>query len=644
MPYRASELRAPKGPRRGLPLWPLAALAGCSLAAVGYLAARADAGRSPVVARMPLPRAACDQIEVMAERPDGARDVLCDRVRETLPGEGTAIVAAQRFVRRVVSATPVERGWVFVTADGTVTHSDTFTGRLHLLGRVPCLDVTSRSTGRAVVIDADGALWTTDGRTPLMKWTLPRRVRSAVFTSAAHGAVALEGGEVMVTRDAGGAWARIDLHGEVAVAVGLLGRDHVEVVTPSGARDLLGDFNSPSFREPGTCPVPTDSRAIGATWRTDERAAQASVGAQETFEVATFDDRCAGATPPSEGPVRQALRAERRTLWCSIARGRRRVRATAPTVAAGIEANVDLGTSAGRVESILWPDAGGRGYLFAWRGRDARGAFRGLSSPDGEPDRLPGALVPDSEVRGHTRVEVIARSGLLVRPGARGDVLYWAADRGAMSLLARPPTACFQVAPRSVGAVMPDGGVAWVQSFPIHGGVAVATVTIGPDGGVRRGGLLAAAGDAVDLGRWGGVTGVVAGPQRETAPGTFHPLDGSPPRQLPHLPPSSPPACAAPRAANDREVVTLWRAVDHMDAVTLAEDGRRTFATVSREELEVRGGETCLRAVTLRDLGRGAIGTTLEARAFGRFEGTRGDEGEQAVSCHVSEDVEGIPL
>ncbi len=604
-------------------MWPLLGLAVLPIGVVVYLvcALRAPPGPRPVALRMPYPRVACDRVEVLAERADGSRDVLCGTVRETLPAEGTATVAAERFVGQVVSATPVARGWVFVTEDGTVTRSDTFTGPLRLLGRVPCVAVRGQSVGRAVLLDGHGEVWTTDGG-PLMNWTLPRRVRSIAFDSETHGAVVLDRGELFVTNNAGDEWVRFDLQGAVAARVTVDHRGVLQASTTDGTQSIVGLGVSGV----GRCSGDAGATSLGRFgWGTDAQASQVSVRAQEVFEVGTSDDRC----EQTGAALRGGSRVDFHGYHCSFSGARRAPAGARPatpdplrwvfveTATEHVEAEVTSGADSALIVRLMW------------RGRDARGAFTGQSGPTlaGMTRPLPG---------GGLQVEAVSREGLLlVSPGH--DALLWARRGGPIGFVATVADYCLE-APASLAAERPGGGVVWARWHQMGDEAIVTALEVGPDGVVRRRRTLAIPRiETVGLGRWDGVMGVVAWSSGEFAATTFYPLDASPPRELPAWPLTPPHACEAP-AVPGGSAVTLWRTYARHAYDIPMEGGRISDHGLhaSRYELEVNAGETCVRSLLMDD-GDVHEPTTLRAQPGDRFEG---DDDGVRLTCVGAADHE----
>lgn len=650
MPYRASELRPPAAPRRAPARWLLAFVAlAVSAGAYAGLARRHAPSRTRP-APSPLPAVACESVEVLATRDDGARDVLCGPVRETLPRRGEPAVAPERFAAPVVTAAPVARGWVFVTADGTITRSDTFTGSLRLLGRVPCFDPSpgpARSAGRVALLDRAGVLWTTDGVAPVTRWTFPSRVRAAVFADAAHGAVVLEHGELLETRDAGRTWPRIDLEHEVAWALALTPRGIVAATTagawrlgPEGPRRVGVHVDGDQAR--GSTGFPTVP---------GDRAARASVRAGEVFLVATIDDRCAPAgaevsTAAFDAPFGTA---DAPAYRCHIAARRRgEVQSAAhrpPGAPPDSLVEAPILTGSGSVEAHRWRASDGRERLqLGWWGRDAEGPFAGRSGPEieGLPVRPP--VRDESWTESAVLVEAISRRGLLFTNADLGRELVWAAAGGRAAALGRPMVERIDSAPRSVFTALPDGAVAVLQWAHGPADTLVSALEIGPDGAVRQQrGLIADPSSHVALGRWGSTFGIILWHPGGAGRDWFHPFDGAAPRLLPRPPLITPRACPTTAPPGGGDLITLWthrldlsfEPAAYPDDHLMESDD---FAHATRYELEWTRGEMCVRAVSLNRGGMGLEGLggvtmTLQARPGDRFEGSLADAGANSVLC-----------
>ncbi|MDB4928632.1 MAG: hypothetical protein JWM10_1116, partial [Myxococcaceae bacterium] len=638
-------------PRRAAARW-LLAVAALAASAGGYVSfARRHASSRSRPTPVPLPAVACESVLVLATHDDGARDVLCGTVRETLPRRGEPAVALERFAAPVITAGPVARGWVFVTADGTIARSDTFTGPLRLLGRVPCVRPwvgPARSAGRVALVDLAGALWTTDGTAPATRWSFPSRVRAAVFADTVHGAVVLEHGELLETRDAGRTWPRVDLGHEVAWTVALTPRGIAAATTagawrlgPEGPRRDGVHIDRDRMRESATFPtVPSD------------HAAPASVRAAEVFLVAAIDDHCA---PPGADDVSTAAFeapfgvANTPSYRCHITTGHRGdVQSAAqrpPRAPPGSLVEAPILTGSGSVEAHRWRASDGRERLqLAWWGRDAEGSFSGRAGP--ETEGLPvRTSVPDEPWRGsEVLVEAISRRGLLLSDDEEGSELLWAAAGGRTTALGRPTLEHFaDGTPQRVFTALPDGAVASLMWGCAGSHTVVAAMEIGPDGAVRgHRGLVATPTSPVALGRWGGALGIVLWHPGEPAPQWFHPFDGDAPRALPQPPLTTPRACAGAAPVGDPDAITLWSPrLDLAFEPVTEEDGLMEspgFAAATRYELEWARGEMCVRAVTLNRGGMGYEGLggvtmTLQARPGDRFEGSLADAGTYRVTC-----------
>lgn len=594
---------------------------------------------------------ACESARVVATHDDAARDVLCGPVRETVPSRGAPAVAPERFAVPILSATPVRRGWVFVTADGTVTRSDTFLGPLHLLGRIPCLAAAAvpvRSAGRVAVLDAAGALWTTDGAAPPTRWRFPSRAISAVFADTEHGAAVLEHGELLTTDDAGRTWSRVDLQREVASQVVLTPRGIV-AATSAGTQALTADGARPE----GLC---LDESLTQPTTYSDPlgRPAAASVRAQLLFQVATIEERCApAATAPTSAEFESAFATSTDApgYLCHIAsRGGAEPEAPPSRLPAGAPPGSatypPILTGAGSVDAHAWRTPDGRARLhFAWTGRDDAGPFVGHAGPDTEglPVRPPDEA-RDAYVGWEILVEGTSRRGLLL---SFDHGLHWAGAGRSVVALGRPVLDCLHIGLRHQQSVaLPDGGVAVLQWIYSEGRTLVAALEVGPDGAVRQHrGLIADPSFQVAMSRWGSSLGIVLWRADPVAPSWFHPIDGSPPRRLPRIPLTPPRACSLGAPGSDPDAITFWFGrLDSDFGPATVEDGLLEspgFASPTRYEVEWARGEMCVRAVTLSRGGMGAEGLggvtmTLSARPGDRFVGSLGDAGTFRVACRAS--------
>lgn len=157
---------------------------------------------------------------IAGTEPDGTRHVVFGSVRATLQGTSPTW-AEHRFAAAIAVASRVTSGWVFVATDGAVARSDSFTGPLERLGSVAGYrDRGPRANvGRVTAIDQDNGLWSTDGSAPLARMVVPADafVLDAAFADHVHGAVAVDGGHVFYTADAGRGWTPVDLGGDAAM-------------------------------------------------------------------------------------------------------------------------------------------------------------------------------------------------------------------------------------------------------------------------------------------------------------------------------------------------------------------------------------------------------------------------------------------
>lgn len=109
------------------------------------------------------------------------------------------------FAADILSATPFDDGWVFVTSDGIVARSATFTGPLEILAEVqpPIHRVSSRSRGRIVLVDGHFVPQTLgpDRRIHPVPRFPDGEVLSVEFENERDGVVVHDGGRIAVTHD-----------------------------------------------------------------------------------------------------------------------------------------------------------------------------------------------------------------------------------------------------------------------------------------------------------------------------------------------------------------------------------------------------------------------------------------------------------
>jgi hypothetical protein len=211
-------------------------------------------GREPAVPPMqPSPPQTRTTIEVV---PDLGRDRLVylvdsaaglDRViagslrAELTPHE--VRFADDQFAVSIIRVARVQRGWLFLAADGAVARADSFLGPLQPLGHVPrprpdaAIFPLSALAGRLAFAapDPHASRWTPDGTAPiaLARGAPPGTITSAAFTDADHGMIVVTGGELFVTRDGAASFQRVDL-GDAAAAGVVLADGKLHVHTSSG--------------------------------------------------------------------------------------------------------------------------------------------------------------------------------------------------------------------------------------------------------------------------------------------------------------------------------------------------------------------------------------------------------------------------
>lgn len=182
------------------------------------------------VAEVPLPPAIAPDPDVPAgaagpvpaiatpwspdEDPTHPRHVIAGAHRLEIDDDDTMRVAETSFDRAIVSATNVERGWIFVAEDGAAAFSDSFLGMLRTLPDVPaprrprhddaapCPRESGARVGATIVAD-DGVYVARDERGFSRLDAITQPACDAVFDTPDHGLVVLRDGTVRATDDGG---------------------------------------------------------------------------------------------------------------------------------------------------------------------------------------------------------------------------------------------------------------------------------------------------------------------------------------------------------------------------------------------------------------------------------------------------------
>jgi len=148
-------------------------------------------------------------------------------------------LADDRLGAPLVAAVEVASGWVFATADGTVSAAPRFTGRLRAIGTVPSLlRAGAWSRGRLCLTARDG-LWCTDGDALARVTSLDAPVFEAAFADASAGAAVLDDGRYAVTTDGGATWRVASVEGATALTPRYTGTS-LQVVTTRGPISTTG--------------------------------------------------------------------------------------------------------------------------------------------------------------------------------------------------------------------------------------------------------------------------------------------------------------------------------------------------------------------------------------------------------------------
>ncbi len=142
-------------------------------------------------------------------------------------------LADERLGAPLLAAVEVAGGWVFATADGVVSASERFTGRLRPVGTVPGLQRAGAWSRGRLCLTAREGLWCTDGDTLARVTTLDAPVFEAAFADASAGAAVLDDGRYAVTTDGGATWRVASLEGAIALVPRYTGTS-LQIVTTRG--------------------------------------------------------------------------------------------------------------------------------------------------------------------------------------------------------------------------------------------------------------------------------------------------------------------------------------------------------------------------------------------------------------------------
>lgn len=644
MPYRFGPLRPPVAPRRSRRLGPaLVALACAAGVATHHLHRGRAVPLAPAAVAVERADFRCLGVRLAAQC-DGVASVLCGTVRVELPPTGEPAVGIERLDATIMSATRVPSGWVFATESGSVARSDTFTGRLHPLGTVDCdFRESPRSRGRAAVIDQAGTLWTTDGSRPVAPVTLPEKVHAAAFADPAHGAVALEHGDLLVTSDGGASWRRVDLGTDVATGVVLEGDDLIANTT-AGARRVTPDGLRP-FR---IAAVVSEQLPYEGPLERVEAAARRATGA---VPPSTRRPRCGPPSEPEPAPGPSADAPLDEVYACHVGGTWREPRSMLPEVPEGARVETTYAATSGLAEFAGWRTGDGELRVAAyWTGVDAAGRFVGRAGPrvtgldlGPEPPSL------DWRLDDVVVAEGITRGGVVFSSRALGDALLWAAPGRPVVALGRPSAEGLvgDVGDRSerIAAAQPDGAVALLyEEIGVSRVVGVA-LEVSASGAVVRSRAFAVVatgyeGARADLARWNGALGIVRRGDEGRGARRFYPLDGSAPVAFPVVTSRAREACAGAAAP---DAITVWsREAPWLPSPATGHDitgENGGFGSVRQVEYEIVGGRQCLRSLVLLHGGqydvRGTEGlpALMRPRLGRRFDGTLNDLGRRRVTC-----------
>lgn len=290
---------------------------------------------------------------VPVERDDRVERVVVGALRAEVTSSRVTF-ADDRFAFPIVGATRASAGWVFIAADGAVARAASFLGPLQPLGHAPrpprnmTYGPLPASCGRAAIAapTSGAGLWTTDGNAAIApaRGAPPGVVLSAAFADADHGMIAVDGGELFVTRDGATSFARVDL-GEAAAASVRCVRGELHVMTSSGlkvferdgrptrAAPRAGDLDPGAGRRM-TCTADRcaiDDRA-GVAWHRSPGASNRRVLASPAGHPDPRDPSTAWPCTYQRAEA-FAPRLEEGVAYVTDARGRRHYRRRGPEVA-----------------------------------------------------------------------------------------------------------------------------------------------------------------------------------------------------------------------------------------------------------------------------------------------------------------------
>jgi hypothetical protein len=550
---------------------------------------------------------------------DGGRDVVFGPLRLRVGADRAVKPAAARFESSIVAAVPVAGGWVFLTADGGVAATADFLGAPRALGRLPCAFKAARdSVGRAVAIDEDGALFTTDGTAPLTRSRLPdgAAVRAAAFMDGGHGAAVLRDGRVLLTADGAQSWDPFVFGDEVAWDVAPA--DGGVAIESTRGREVFRweGTGAPGIRHHSHPPRVREERAAEESFRSFINARA------ELFAPSGALTRCAPSTlaaepTPPDAQRLYACRAPRPLLPLAVLPLAYQPRVDATDLLAGAES--------GPVRGRFWrqrPDATGETFArVSWMGVDDGGRFHGVTHASG---RGLGVRWP-IEQRGPLRVEAATRRGVLVWTTDPVDhpLLGWGTPERPF---VRVPDAFVAQSPaglRSFASPSPDGGAvvvfasprfeaareAWSTGYAERSPQVGVALAIDPTGAVTaRRGFVGDDANLMMIARTPTAVGPVVRDKSEPPRWRVLPLAGGTAPTLPSLRWENIPACGAARATGPSLEVAY-------PPIALAVDApEHESAVVSRAELEVGDGAVCVRAIALG-------GRRLTALPGDRFDG-----------------------
>lgn len=145
--------------------------------------------------------------------------VLAAGLRVELAGDDVRI-AEDGFTSAIPAAAPTADGWLFLSRDGVLATSATWTGPLRRVADAPAAIVASQAGIGRITFRDEGGRWAWADAAGIHGFEgLPAPPMSAAFADTRRGAVVLPGGALRTTDDGGATWTDAPIGDDAAVAL-----------------------------------------------------------------------------------------------------------------------------------------------------------------------------------------------------------------------------------------------------------------------------------------------------------------------------------------------------------------------------------------------------------------------------------------